>query len=579
MKGKIQSFLILIIVVSLMFGVLGCGKAVEEISIIEKNAKGNVKAGSSSNTNNILKNKNNTGGNNALKTVDKNKSNNNTTTNNGSKNSIPTSNSKANNNATTTKNSTVTENTKPIANAGNDQTVKYGSAVILDGSSSSDADGDKLTFSWMFKSKPVGSTLGANPTSYTSEKASFVPDKRGTYVAQLIVKDSKISSDLDTVKVTVLNNDPVANAGLDRTVTEHVKAYLYGGGSSDPDKDTITYSWAVKNIPANSTSGSAITNPTSATANFIPDVTGEYMFSLTITDSQGKSKTDDVKLTAASPKSYKYVSKYEFPSTTDVILAIIGDNNNIYVLNRTKKQVVKLSKTLGASYVLVDGKDGNSDADYWDNGEFDSPEDITLDGHGNLYVVDSKREDFQQFNISDGSYKAKVGTTGTSGDSSTAFNHPCSISADKDYVYVSDFVNKKIKKYGYNLTYHGSPLTSNWVHDIIVDAVTGKKYTLDSLAPSLVVYDSSWNELYNLTPQGDDSFFVDKDGYIYMLDRLSWKKITKYRPDGSYYCTFGNHGHANGELYLPTDIYIDKDGCIYVSESHNVARVQKFEPY
>ena len=49
------------------------------------------------------------------------------------------------------------ENTRPVANAGSDQTVAVGTPVQLDGSKSSDVDGDVLTFHWAFLSRPADS--------------------------------------------------------------------------------------------------------------------------------------------------------------------------------------------------------------------------------------------------------------------------------------------------------------------------------------------------------------------------------------------------------------------------------------
>ena len=53
-------------------------------------------------------------------------------------------------------------NLAPVANAGPDQTVATGATVTLDGSASSDADGDALVFSWSFVSF-AGRVSGRTP--------------------------------------------------------------------------------------------------------------------------------------------------------------------------------------------------------------------------------------------------------------------------------------------------------------------------------------------------------------------------------------------------------------------------------
>ncbi|WP_373097611.1 PKD domain-containing protein, partial [Zhongshania sp.] len=49
-------------------------------------------------------------------------------------------------------------NNLPIANAGVDQNIVTGAFVTLDGSASSDADGDSLSYLWSISSKPGGSS-------------------------------------------------------------------------------------------------------------------------------------------------------------------------------------------------------------------------------------------------------------------------------------------------------------------------------------------------------------------------------------------------------------------------------------
>lgn len=87
----------------------------------------------------------------------------------------------------------------PVANAGPDPSVRIGSTVILNGSGSSDPDGDTITYSWSISSKPKGSK--AKLTNLKSVSPTFIADKKGKYVVSLTVNDGTLKS-TDTVTVT-----------------------------------------------------------------------------------------------------------------------------------------------------------------------------------------------------------------------------------------------------------------------------------------------------------------------------------------------------------------------------------------
>jgi hypothetical protein len=92
-----------------------------------------------------------------------------------------------------------TGNLPPVANAGPDQTVTAGQQVTLDGSRSSDPNGDALTYSWCLRGRPQGSS--ATLTGANTARPTFTPDVAGSYVLCLTVNDGQSGSASDSVVV------------------------------------------------------------------------------------------------------------------------------------------------------------------------------------------------------------------------------------------------------------------------------------------------------------------------------------------------------------------------------------------
>ena len=80
-------------------------------------------------------------------------------------------------------------NVTPVANAGPDQAIVTGSVVTLDGSGSSDANSDALTYAWTLVA-PGGSTAALS--SATVAGPTFTADVDGTYTATLVVNDGTV---------------------------------------------------------------------------------------------------------------------------------------------------------------------------------------------------------------------------------------------------------------------------------------------------------------------------------------------------------------------------------------------------
>ena len=183
-----------------------------------------------------------------------------------------------------------TQNSAPVADAGPDQTASAGDAVTLDGSGSSDTDGDTLTFNWSFVSLPAGSNAALSDNS--AAQPGFTVDLPGTYVARLVVNDGTLDSDPDTVTVSTGNLAPTADAGVDQAAYVGETITLDGSQSKDADGDPLNFVWSFASAPTGSTA--ALSDPTAAGPNFVVDLPGIYVAHIIVNDGKVDSTADTV---------------------------------------------------------------------------------------------------------------------------------------------------------------------------------------------------------------------------------------------------------------------------------------------
>ncbi|WP_298313480.1 cellulase family glycosylhydrolase [uncultured Aquimarina sp.] len=160
--------------------------------------------------------------------------------------------------------------------------------VSFDGSTSSDPDGDTLTFNWNF----------GDGTTATGESISHLFTDFGEYQVVLTVSDGTLS-DTETLTITVNDPDtniPVVTANISTDVTDGIAPAIINfdaSGSTVSDGSTLTYSWDF----GDGTAGSGMT----INHEFIN--AGNYNVVLTVSNVDGISDTATIAIIITEPNN------------------------------------------------------------------------------------------------------------------------------------------------------------------------------------------------------------------------------------------------------------------------------------
>lgn len=192
-----------------------------------------------------------------------------------------------------------------VANAGADQTVDVGEIVQFDGGGSENA----ASFWWNFRD---------NGWSNSSATPTRVYHTEGVYDVGLVVFGPTGKQNLDTVRITVRNDPPVADAGSNATIYEDEILCFDASNTIDSiiDMPSLTYRWDFGD--GYSSSGIAAKHAyTSA---------GTFTALLSVTDDQGAIGRDTRAATVLNRAPSASIPDVTVDEGTAVVVTAIGND-------------------------------------------------------------------------------------------------------------------------------------------------------------------------------------------------------------------------------------------------------------
>ena len=177
-------------------------------------------------------------------------------------------------------------NQLPIADAGSNETI-FKSTYQFNGTNSTDLDGHISNYTWNF-------TYNASAQIIYGSQPSFKFWAIGNYTVMLNVTDNDGANGFDNVTLTVLNTNPIADAGIDIVGKRVIN--LDGTGSYDPDGTIVNYTW-------NFTYSGSPVILYGVSPSFDFNISGFYNITLNVTDNDSDTDEDIVmvEIVFASP--------------------------------------------------------------------------------------------------------------------------------------------------------------------------------------------------------------------------------------------------------------------------------------
>ncbi len=236
------------------------------------------------------------------------------------------------------------------------------------------------TYSWSLASVPSGSAAALS--SITDPSPTFTPDIAGDYVVGVTVTDSASSphtanSQVATITVTAL---PPLSVSINAPSTGTTGTLVNLGSAPTGGQPPYTYSWSLASVPSGSAAAlSSITDPSPT---FTPDIAGDYVVGVTVTDSASSPHTANsqvatITVTAPPPTTVSLtVNSVELPSNpfAGQWIALSDSSGNTIATGFTP---ITFTVTTGTQYTVFAPNGHIHVFNHWDDGSTDSHRTIT----------------------------------------------------------------------------------------------------------------------------------------------------------------------------------------------------------
>ena len=199
------------------------------------------------------------------------------------------------------------------------------------------------------------------------------------------------------------------------------------------------------------------------------------------------------------------------------------------------------------------------------------------DKKGELYVADTGLKGIHKYDLTSG----KAGFLDKAGD--TYFEMPVGVVVVDKRIYITDTVLKKLLITNLN----GKLIREieGWGRPggIAYDTLNSRIYVVDVLEGVIKALDLEGNHLFEFGQRGGkagelhlpSNIWVDRDGKVYVSDSMNFR-IQVFDSRGYYLASISQLGDGSGDLARPKGVAVDGDGNIYVVDA-NFDNVQIFD--